>query len=179
MRGKGQVSLEFLFVFAIMVILLAYSVNNTTFQSGSTSVETLKIQTALEAKNVANRIAGAISQTYSQGPGSKTTIYIKTSLLADPNTLQKTFGSSKITIAHSEKSIQITIGDTSITSGENKNTFSTITLYNTTSTSSKYTFNNGLPRMLTVVVEWNPDLPESWDFDSTKNELVININPGG
>jgi uncharacterized protein (UPF0333 family) len=174
---RGQVSLEFMFIFAIIAILLVYSINNTTFKQGSASVDTMAVQVALEGKHVVNAISGTISQVYSQGPGSKATSYVSVSYLSDRDMLLKTFNSSNITIIHTGSNVSITIGNKAITTGDKKNTFTTTTLYNTP-------HNNSIsipkfPRTLKIVVQWNPDMNESWSFDSTKGELDININPGG
>ena len=89
---RSQVSLEFMFVFAIITVLLVYSVNNTTFKQGSASVDTLKIQMALEEKNLASVISNTIDQVYSQGPGSKATSYAQISYLRNPAYLEKAWG---------------------------------------------------------------------------------------
>ena len=76
-------------VFAIMLILLLYSVQNVTFSRGSPSTENLRIQVSLEEKNLANSISNTISQVYAQGPGAKSTAYVKLTFLRDPQTLSK------------------------------------------------------------------------------------------
>ncbi len=86
---KGQISLEFMMVFAIMLILLLYSVRNVTFSNGSPSTENLRISVSLEEKNLANAISNTISQVYSQGPGAKATAYVKLTFLRDPQMLSK------------------------------------------------------------------------------------------
>ncbi|WP_245250311.1 hypothetical protein [Thermococcus stetteri] len=180
MAHRGQLSLEFMLIAGVMLIMLAYSVNTVTFSSDYPSSETLKVQVALEAKNVANQIAGVISQVYSQGPGSKAAIYVKTSILDDPDMLQDAFGSSKVSIYQVGNVVRVTIGDTPILVGDNKNTFSAVTLYNRTSAGIVgLSFPQGLPGTLKVVVEWNPDQPESWEFNNTTRVLRINIKPGG
>ena len=77
-------------VFAIMLILLLYSVQNVTFKEGSASAESMALQINLEEKNLANAISNAISQVYSQGPGAKTTAYVKLTYLRDTKTIEKT-----------------------------------------------------------------------------------------
>jgi len=86
---RGQVSLEFMMVFAIMLILLLYSVQNVTFSKGTPSTENLRIQVSLEEKNLANAISTTISQVYAQGPGAKSTAYVKLTFLRDPKMLSK------------------------------------------------------------------------------------------
>ena len=60
--GRAQISLEFLFIFGLLTILLLYSVRNVSFSEGSPSVENLRIQIALEEKGLANAISNTISQ---------------------------------------------------------------------------------------------------------------------
>ena len=213
MGKKGQISLEFLFIFAILLILLAYSVKNTTFQQGSQSIETLRVQIALEEKELANTISGAISQAYSQGPGSKTTVYVKLVYLRKPYYLEKVWGVADpmIFVTYGQHlndgngTYVMILNGTGTTkvilTGGNKNTFWTRALYqrdllgNSTvwgGSSASVDFGTGvttvyglrldpstIPQVLKVVVEWNPDLPNSWVFNSTAGELMININPGG
>ncbi len=212
MGKKGQISLEFLFIFAILLILLAYSVKNTTFQQGSQSIETLRVQIALEEKELANTISGAISQAYSQGPGSKTTVYVKLVYLRKPYYLEKVWGVADpmIFVTYGQHlndgngTYVMVLNGTGTTkvilTGGNKNAFWTRALYqrdflgNSTvwgGSSASVDFGTGvtmvyglrlnpstIPPVLRVVVEWNPDLPNSWAFNSTAGELMININPG-
>lgn len=181
MKKRGQVSLEFMFVFAIMLILLVYSVRNTTFDQGSQSVETLKIQIALEEKNLANSIANAVNQVYAQGPGAKTTVYTQVDLLTDPNYLQRAFGSSDITIQANGTSLRVWVGDAPIESGPSKNTVTSLLMYNFTTVRS-ISLNGGFPvKNVRIVAEWNPDNPESLGGSVVNDtyEIRININPGG
>ncbi len=213
MGKKGQVSIEFLFIFAILLILLAYSVQNTTFQPGSQSVEAIKVQIAIEEKELANTISGAISQAYSQGPGSKTTVYVKLVYLRKPYYLEKVWSVTDPAIfitygqhfADGNGTYVVVLNGTGTTkvilTGGDKNAFWTGALYqrnllgNSTvwgGSSASVDFGTGattvyglkldpttIPPVLRVVVEWNPDLPNSWAFNSTAGELRININPGG
>ncbi|ASJ01183.1 class III signal peptide-containing protein [Thermococcus gorgonarius] len=202
MSRKGQVSLEFLFVFTIMIVLLAYSINNVTFREGSASVENLKIQVALEEKNLANAISNTISQVYAQGPGSKATSYIHVNYLKDPQMLEKATGvkSPRVFITYRNGTF-ITItgtGSAVVLAGPNKNTFWSESMYRKILSSNSSIWSpsgsvnmdsttaygleinpNDLPPTLRIVVEWNPDVPDSWEFNSTAGEIRININPGG
>ncbi len=76
-------------IFAIMLILLLYSVQNMTFKPGGTSTETMRVQISLEEKNLANAISDTITQVYSQGPGAKATAYVKLTYLRDSQMLNK------------------------------------------------------------------------------------------
>ncbi|WP_297068687.1 class III signal peptide-containing protein [Thermococcus sp.] len=91
---RGQISLEFMFVFALILVLLLYSVNNVTFKKGTASADTLQIQVSLEEKNFANVISNTITQVYSQGPGSKATSYVRFVYLRNPGYLEKALGVS-------------------------------------------------------------------------------------
>ncbi|MCD6525346.1 MAG: class III signal peptide-containing protein [Thermococcus sp.] len=213
MDKKGQVSIEFLFIFAILLILLAYSVKNTTFQQGSQSIETLRVQIALEEKELANTISGAISQVYSQGPGSKTTAYVKLVYLRKPDYLEKVWGvtdpvifitygqplndgnGTYVMVLNGNKTTEV------ILTGGNKNAFWTRALYQRDlvrdkdvwdGSSASVDFGTGattvyglrlnpseIPPTIKIVVEWNPDKPDRWKFNSTAGKLLININPGG
>ncbi|WP_010476988.1 class III signal peptide-containing protein [Thermococcus zilligii] len=202
MGRKGQVSLEFLFVFAIMVLLLAYSINNVTFKEGSTSVENLRIQVALEEKSLANAISNTINQVYAQGPGAKATGYVRVNYLRDPQMLEKATGvkSPKVFITY-ENGPLITItgtGSTVVLAGPDKNAFWSESMYKKILSSSSSIWSpkgsvkvdsktaygleinpSDLPPTLRIVVEWNPDAPEGWKFNSTTEEIRINIKPGG
>ncbi|NJE85583.1 class III signal peptide-containing protein [Thermococcus sp. CX2] len=205
---RGQISLEFMLIFGIMLILLLYSVNNITFREGSTSIETLRIQVSLEEKNLANAISNTISQVYAQGPGAKSTTYVKLTYLRDAGMLEKALNleSPKIFITYGNYSSDgngtyVTVtgtGFTPVLTGGNKNVFWSRSMYQavpygnssvwspsgsiTVGTITLYGLEidpTNLPPTLKIVVEWNPEQPESWTFDSAKGELRININPGG
>lgn len=178
---RGQVSLEFMLVFGIMLVLMLYSVNSITFQQGSTSTETLKMQILLEEKNLANTIAGTVAQVYAQGPGAKSTTYVRVTYLAEPDYLEKAFGSAKVTIGGNEDSVLVWVGDSSITSGANKNTVSTEVPYSLEDFDD-LSFSDGLPsKSVRIVVEWNPDKAEGWSSKTVDGylEIRINIKPGG
>ncbi len=207
-RKRGQVSLEFMLIFGMMLILLLYSVNNITFREGSTSTETLRIQISLEEKNLANAISNTISQVYAQGPGAKSTTYVRLTYLRDPEMLRKGLGVENATLfitygnySSDGNGTYVTVTGTNVTavlSGGDKNVFWSRSMYQKIlytnssiwSPSGGFAFGSttvyglevdpdSLPATLTVVVEWNPDNPDSWLFNSTTGELRININPGG
>lgn len=207
-RKRGQVSLEFMLIFGMMLILLLYSVNNITFREGSTSTETLRIQISLEEKNLANAISNTISQVYAQGPGAKSTTYVRLTYLRDPEMLRKGLGVENATLfitygnySSDGNGTYVTVTGTNVTavlSGGDKNVFWSRSMYQKIlytnssiwSPSGSFAFGSttvyglevdpdSLPATLTVVVEWNPDNPDSWLFNSTTGELRININPGG
>ncbi|AEH24746.1 hypothetical protein PYCH_10650 [Pyrococcus yayanosii CH1] len=179
MVRRGQMSLEFMVIFSLLLIMLFYSVNNLAFTQGTIAQTQLTVEVALEAKQVATTIAGTISQVYAQGPGSKATSYVSLRYLSNTYYLERAFSSSQVQIAYINGSVRVTIGDTPITNGPDKNTFSAPTLYNTTFDTA-ISFSDGVPvKTLKVVVEWNPDKGESWTFDDAKGVLMININPGG
>lgn len=187
MRGKtmklarrGQISLEFMLVFGIMLILMLYSVNNVTFRNGSTATETLGVQILLEGKNLANSIAGSVAQVYSQGPGSKVTTYTSVTYLAEPEYLKKAFNSTKVNIGLSNDEVRVWVGTQMITQGADKNTATTSAPY--TPSSVVLSFPQGLPaKNVKIVVEWNPDRAEGMSSKVSNDylEIDININPGG
>jgi len=195
-------------IFGMMLILLLYSVNNITFREGSTSTETLRIQISLEEKNLANAISNTISQVYAQGPGAKSTTYVRLTYLRDPEMLRKGLGVENATLfitygnySSDGNGTYVTVTGTNVTavlSGGDKNVFWSRSMYQKIlytnssiwSPSGSFAFGSttvyglevdpdSLPATLTVVVEWNPDNPDSWLFNSTTGELRININPGG
>ncbi len=89
---RGQISLEFLFVFGLLMILLLYSIRNVSFSEGSPSAENLKIQVALEEKGLANAISNTISQVYAQGPGSKATASFRFTYLKNEEYVKRASG---------------------------------------------------------------------------------------
>lgn len=206
--GRGQVSLEFMLVFGVMLILLIYSVNNVTFKEGSASTENLRIQISLEEKNLANAISNTISQVYAQGPGSKATAYVELTYLRDPEMLSKGLGVKDPTVfitygnyGNEGNGTYVTVVGTSgtpVLSGGDKNVFWSRGMYQAIlyTNSSVWSPGDGLtvdsttlyglrikpaslPSTLKIIVEWNPDKPVSWAFDPTAGELRINIKPGG
>ncbi len=138
---RGQVTLEFLFIFGLLTVLLLYSINATTFRQGSPSVENLRMQVAVEEKGLANAISNTINQVYAQGPGSKATAYVRLVYLRNGDYLEKAWGVSnpKIFVTYGPYSSEgngtyITVlngtGVTNIFSqGDNKNTFWSRSMY--------------------------------------------------
>ncbi|AIF68589.1 hypothetical protein PAP_00730 [Palaeococcus pacificus DY20341] len=196
---KGQVSLEFMFVFAIFLVLLVYSVNNITFTQNSQSVDILRVQISLEAKSLSNSISNTVSQVYAQGPGSKATTYITLKYLNDADFIAKAFnmsGTPQLLIGY-QNGTYIAILDSANktisaneTSTAKKNLFWSRAMYAKSVTSYSpaasgtslpgILINAGsLPTSIKIIVEWNPDSTESWTLDASKGELRININPGG
>ena len=201
---RAQISLEFILIFGIMLILLAYSINNVTFSQESQSNELLRVQVSLEAKGFSNSISNTISQVYAQGPGSKATTHVTLRYLTDEDYLKKSFnlsGNPEIFITYLNGTyvgIIDTTNTTLVTSGTAKNTFWSQSLYRTnlmgstgftphgTATYSGSTVNgllisnpSQLPTNLVIVVEWIPGNGNTWKLDMTTGELRINIDPGG
>ena len=213
---RGQVTLEFLFIFGLLTVLLLYSINATTFRQGSPSVENLRMQVAVEEKGLANAISNTINQVYAQGPGSKATAYVRLVYLRNGDYLEKAWGVSnpKIFVTYGTLSGASSANGTyvivvngsgttnAVLSGGNKNVFLSPSMFQKDFVSNTSVWNpsqsvalnigggsfhyrgliigpTSLPSSLRIVVEWNPDNPDSWTYDSAKGELRININPGG
>ena len=203
---KGQISLEFLFIFVLFMVLLTFSIRNITFSSEN-SADMLRIQVSEEAKLFANTVSNVISQAYAQGPGAKTTEYFTFRYLNDEYFLTKAFdmdGNPQILIGYKNGTYVVILDSANLsinlneTDTEKKNYFWSQSLYarDLSDNSSIYSPNNtietesgnytgifvnatDLPSTLKIVVEWNPDRNETWVFNSTSGELRININPGG
>jgi uncharacterized protein (UPF0333 family) len=197
-RRRGQISLEFMLVFAIMLIMLLYSVKNVGFSPESPSARTLTVQMALEEKSVANVIAGAIDQVYAQGPGSKVTVYARFNLLRNSDYISKAFNitSPQVLVMligttdplfppGAENSVvAVAVANSTygpILTGSNRTGVwvQTYFLYNSTPTNFTVSFSpSDVPRTLRVIVEWNPASPVSMTYDSASGTLYINIRPG-
>lgn len=199
---KGQISLEFLFIFILFLVLLTFSIRNITFSSEN-SADMLRIQVSEEAKLFANTVSNAISQVYAQGPGAKTTEYFTFRYLNDNYFLTKAFdmdGTPQILIGYKNGTYVAILDNANQTINVNetetkkKNYFWSRSLYarDLSNNTSIYYPNNtianhagifvnatDLPFTLKIVVEWNPDRNESWIFNSTAQELRINLNVGG
>lgn len=204
---KGQISLEFMFIFSIILMMLAYSLSNVTFTQESQAVELLRVDASLEARSFANSISNTISQVYAQGSGSKATTYVTLRYLRNSDSLKKAFnmtGTPQIFISYQSNYTYVAIIDSATRelyfadSGTiKKNVFRALSLYaktlndptaydpsgSVTSGSNTYygiVLNAAqLPNKVKIVVEWNPDRNEMWTFNITSSELRININPGG
>ncbi|NJE05780.1 class III signal peptide-containing protein [Thermococcus sp. M36] len=199
---RGQISLEFMLVFGILLILMVYSVNNITFQSGSPSTENLRIQVSLEEKALANAISGTVSQVYAQGAGAKATSYVKLTFLRNPQYLSSGLGITgpQIFISYANGTYVTVTGNgyVPIMKGGNKTVFWSRALYSKTlyndsqvwSPSGSITVNTTtmygividpttIPAVLKVVVMWDPASTDSWVYDPNLGELKITINPGG
>ncbi|WP_456420676.1 class III signal peptide-containing protein [Thermococcus sp.] len=197
---RGQISLEFMLVFSIMLIMLLYSVKNISFSQDSPSSSALALQLALEEKSAANTIAGAIDQVYAQGPGSKVTTYVHFTLLRNGKYLSRAFNLSSPVVgimflgsAHplfpegANNSVVVVAvfnnGSTPIIEGKNRTGVwvQTYFPYNSTTTPgfNVSTTPDELPSAMRVVVEWNPDIPVEMTYNSTSKVLYINVHPGG
>ncbi|NJE25917.1 class III signal peptide-containing protein [Thermococcus sp. MV5] len=199
---KGQISLEFLFIFILFLVLLTFSIRNITFSSEH-SADMLRIQVSEEAKLFANTVSNAISQVYAQGPGAKTTEYFTFRYLNDEYFLTRAFGmdgTPQILVGYKNGTYVAILDNANQTINVNetettkKNYFWSRSLYakDLSNNTSIYYPNNtignhtgifvnatDLPSTLRIVVEWNPDRNESWIFNSTSGELRINLNVGG
>lgn len=73
MDDRGQISLEYLLIFAVsLIILIAF-----TLPLVETALEnTLDVSDSLNAKNELSKLSNTISQVYAEGHGSKQTIYL-------------------------------------------------------------------------------------------------------
>jgi len=211
-RRRGQISLEFLLIFGVLMIMLVYSLRVVTFTNDSPSVDVLRIQVALEEKSLADVISNTINQVYAQGPGSKATSYAKIFYLGNPGYLEKAWGVKDPRVLITYGSLGVRYGTyvavlngtgntTLILGGGNKNVLQSASFYRrnllengTVWNGTAVTVNvNGtsrqiyglvmapsyLPHVLRIVVEWNPDTGEAWEFNRTTGEIRININPGG
>ena len=73
-ENSAQISLEYLLVFAIsLIILVAFTLPLLEFEIENT----LDVSDSLKIKSDLSKISNAISQVYSEGQGSKQTVFIK------------------------------------------------------------------------------------------------------
>ena len=71
--NKGQVSLEYLLIFAIsLILLIAFTLPVANFGLE----KTLDISDALDTKAELSKLSNAISQVYGEGQGAKQTIFL-------------------------------------------------------------------------------------------------------
>ena len=72
--NKGQVSLEYLLIFAIsLILLIAFTLPIANFGLE----KTLDVSDALDTKAELSKLSNAISQVYGEGQGAKQTIFLK------------------------------------------------------------------------------------------------------
>ena len=72
-ENKGQVSLEYLLIFAVSIILLIAF----TLPLAEIGLEkTLDVSNTMNAKGELSKLSNAVSQVYGEGQGSKQTIYM-------------------------------------------------------------------------------------------------------
>ena len=72
-EDKGQVSLEYLLIFAVSIILLIAF----TLPLAEIGLEkTLDVSNTMNAKGELSKLSNAVSQVYGEGQGSKHTIYM-------------------------------------------------------------------------------------------------------
>ena len=181
---RGQITLEFLFIFGLLTILMLYSVRNTSFTEGYPSVENLKIQVALEEKSLANAISNTISQVYAQGPGSKATTYVKLTYLRNRAYLQKASGLNDpvvfITYGPSDNGNGTYVGliekdanTVLYAQGENKNVVWSGGLFNRDLSTETACTSGG-----TVVMVWNPSAKVTIDVGVPRVFNGMSIDPG-
>jgi len=199
LRRRGQISLEFLFVFAILMVMLLYSARYVSFSS-STSAQTLALQTVIEEKSVANVIGGAIDQVYAQGPGSKVTVYARFSLLRNPSYLKNAFNltnpvvyimligenSSLFPPDASNSVVAVGVannGSNPVIEGADRTGVwvQTFLKYNSTTRPQIVVPLNpsNIPPVIKVVVQWDPTKPLSMTYNSTSSTLEINLRVNG
>ncbi len=72
-EDKGQVSLEYLLIFAVSIILLIAF----TMPLAEMAIEnTMDVSNSLNIKSELSKLSNAISMVYSEGQGSKQTVYL-------------------------------------------------------------------------------------------------------
>lgn len=72
-ENNGQVSLEYLLIFAVSIILLIAF----TLPLAEISIEnTMDVSNSLNVKSELSKLSNAISLVYSEGQGSKQTVYM-------------------------------------------------------------------------------------------------------
>jgi len=199
LKRRGQISLEFMLVFAILMVMLLYSVRYVTFSS-DTSSQALALQVAVEEKSVANVIGGAIDQVYAQGPGSRVTVYARFSLLRSGKHLRNAFGigdpivyimlignessmfpdgavNSVVAVGVAER------GSYPVIEGDSRTGVwvPTFLRYNSTTRPELAVplDPENIPPVIRVVVQWDPEEPVGIEYNETSSTLTINIRVGG
>nr|WP_231963773.1 hypothetical protein [Thermococcus chitonophagus] len=191
----------------IFVLMLVYSLKLTAFTSQS-SQDILATQIGIEAKGLASMISNGISQVYAQGPGAKVTVYYRAAYLRDVQYVARAFNLDDpiIAISYSNGTYVMLLNGTGASfinfSGPYKNIFWANSIYrkdfltNTTvflgSSVPNVNFNgtiinlaclkispSSLPKILKIVVEWDPNTGDVWIYNATSGEILIKINPGG
>ncbi|MFA4663094.1 hypothetical protein [Pyrococcus kukulkanii] len=201
---RGQISLELMFLMIVFMLILVYSLRLVTFTSSS-SQDVIALQIGIEAKGFASAISNAISQVYAQGPGAKVTVNYRLTYLRDKEYLSKAFALNNPTIAISYLNgtyVMLLNGSGTILvnlRGPYKNVFWANSLYKEDILTNTSVFPDiipnvnfdgnmvnlacikippsNLPKIVKIVVEWDPDNSESWVYNVTSGELVIKINP--
>ena len=79
--NSGQVSLEYLLIFAISLIIL---VTFTLPLTELTIENTLDVSDTLDVKSDLSQLSQAICQVYGEGQGSKQTVTVQSSKLQSP-----------------------------------------------------------------------------------------------
>ena len=70
---KGQVSLEYLLIFAVsLILLIAFTLPLVEFGLENT----MDVSNSLNAKSELSKLSDAISQVYGEGQGAKKTVYL-------------------------------------------------------------------------------------------------------
>ena len=71
--NKGQISLEYLLIFAVsLILLIAFTLPLLEFGLENT----MDLSNSLNAKSELSKLSNAISQVYGEGQGSRQTIYL-------------------------------------------------------------------------------------------------------
>ena len=123
MDNKGQISLEYLLIFAIsLILLIAFTLPLAQIAIEKTS----DVSNTLNAKSELSKLSYAISQVYSEGHGSRHTvhldvnkpIYVKITNAYISSSIKLSDGKSKtLTLNHNSN---LASGGISLDKGENK-----------------------------------------------------------
>lgn len=126
--NKGQISLEYLLIFAVSLILLIAF----TLPLAEIAVEdTFDVSDTLNAKSEMSKLSSAISQVYAEGQGSKQTLYLD---MDEPLSV-------KITVSYLSASVPLYDGD-----------YKQLKIYHTSNLDSGSLFlDKGMNK---IIVEW-------------------------